>query len=102
MTSSYAHNRFLSDVTDNDVTDAGNVNLDSTLTTSQDQFTLNQEMITKKYVDDTCTRIVQPIIASVNYNSNEIDTLKNTTSTISNFCKYYDKYRFNHNSSELN
>ena len=73
MTSSYAHNRFLSETSDNDVTDAGNVNLDSTLTTSQDQFTLNQEMITKKYVDDTCTRIVQPIIASVNYNSNEID-----------------------------
>ena len=81
MTSSYAHNRFLSETSDNDVTDAGNVNLDSTLTTSQDQFTQNQEMITKKYVDDTCTRTVQPIIASVNYNSNEIDTLQDTTST---------------------
>ena len=81
MTSGYAHNRFLTDPSENDVTDAGNVNLDSTFTTSQDEFTLNQEMVTKKYVDDTCTRIVQPIIANVNYNTNEIATLVNTTST---------------------
>ena len=82
MTSGYSHNRFLSDTSDDVVlTNAGNVNLDSTLTTSQDQFTLNQEIITKKYADDTCTRIVQPIIANVTYISNEVDTLRNTTST---------------------